>query len=342
MTGGQLDLIDGHGLADRARRPVTLAELAGAVKTEHARSNTDAAFEQDWRAWTAFCTAIAAEGITAAPDTVDPDALVVFARWLALGGRMPDRTSRRPSAPETVRRRCTGVIAGWKRAGHLIPQGVSTAARRWVDDHEAELIATRRPTGRGKAPPVTIHQLGALIVATDPHGVAGYRDRALLLLGFAIAARRSELAYLDVDDITAEDDGLDVHVRKSKTGHRHVPVIRGQNPRTCPVRAWRAWQEVSGIVSGPALRRVDRARVLGRLSGEAVGAIVTRTGKAAAVPGLTGHSLRSGLATEARRAGHSVEQIGDQGGWTHGSAALHGYIHNVDRWSNNVLVGIGL
>lgn len=342
MTGSQLDLIDGHGLADRARRPVTLAELAGAVKTEHARSNTDAAFDQDWRAWTAFCTAIAAEGIPVEPMTVDPDSLVVFARWLALGGRMPDRTSRRPSAPETVRRRITGVIAGWKRAGQLIPQGISTAARQWIDDHEAKLIEHRQPTGRGKAPPLTIKQLGQLVEVTDPRAVAGYRDRALLLLGFAIAARRSELAFLDVEDITAEGDGLDVHVRKSKTGHRHVPVIPGQNPQTCPVRAWRAWQDVAGIVTGAALRRVDRGKVLGRLSGEAVAAIVTRTGRAAGVPGLTGHSLRSGLATEARRAGHSVEQISDQGGWTRGSVALHGYIHNVDRWSNNVLVGIGL
>lgn len=33
---------------------------------------------------------------------------------------------------------------------------------------------------------------------------------------------------------------------------------------------------------------------------------------------LTGHSLRAGLATEARRAGHTPEQIADQGGWRRG------------------------
>jgi integrase len=342
MTG-QMDLIDGYGLAEQAARPLTLAELAGAVKTEHSRSNTEVAFRQDWAAWCAFVAAAAREGLAVDRDRVDPDALVVFARWLALGGRMPDGSTRRPSSPATVRRRLTGVVAGWKAAGQVIPQGISSEARRWIKGHETQLIADRRPVGRGQAPALEVKHLRKLIEATDPRSLAGYRDRALLLLGFAIGARRSELAGLDVDDITEQAEGLDVHVRQSKTGHRHVPVIPGQNPATCPVRAWRAWQQASGIVSGAALRSVDRHdKVRGRLSGEAVGEIVTRAGERAGIPGLTGHSLRSGLATEARRAGHTVEQIADQGGWSRTSPALHGYIRNVDRWTDNVLAGIGL
>jgi hypothetical protein len=68
------------------------------------------------------------------------------------------------------------------------------------------------------------------------------RDRALLLIGFARALRRSELVALDVDDITEDDHGL----RRSKTdqeGESHITgILYGSNPATCPVRAWRAWR----------------------------------------------------------------------------------------------------
>jgi site-specific recombinase XerC len=78
-------------------------------------------------------------------------------------------------------------------------------------------------------------------LGTDP---AGCRDRALLLLGFAGALRRSELVGLDLADVTEGTDGLTVHLRRSKTDQegtgRTVGVPFGSNPATCPVRAWRA------------------------------------------------------------------------------------------------------
>jgi len=75
----------------------------------------------------------------------------------------------------------------------------------------------------------------------------GIRDRALLLLGFAGAFRRSELVALDLADIHAGHDGLTITIRKSKTDQegqgRKVGIPYGSHPCTCPVRAMAAWKD---------------------------------------------------------------------------------------------------
>jgi predicted signal transduction protein with EAL and GGDEF domain len=55
------------------------------------------------------------------------------------------------------------------------------------------------------------------MVATAPDGLAGVRNRALLLLGFAGAFRWSELVALDISDATENETGLLVTIRRGKT-----------------------------------------------------------------------------------------------------------------------------
>src|SRR3984893_2670926 len=43
------------------------------------------------------------------------------------------------------------------------------------------------------------------------------RDRAILLIGFASAMRRSELVALNVDDLEWTAEGVLLHIRRSKT-----------------------------------------------------------------------------------------------------------------------------
>ena len=87
-----------------------------------------------------------------------------------------------------------------------------------------------------------------------PNTLRGRRDRAILLMGFAGAFRRSELAALTVDDLEKVDEGIRVHVRRSKTDQEGagevVPVIKGNG--NCPVVAVKAWLEAAGI---PRTRR---------------------------------------------------------------------------------------
>ncbi|MEV5086038.1 hypothetical protein AB0K74_47725 [Streptomyces sp. NPDC056159] len=69
----------------------------------------------------------------------------------------------------------------------------------------------------------------------------GRWDLAVLLLGFALAARRSELRLLDWTDLEEVEEGLAVEVWRPKVNHEGpLGVPFGSSPATCPVRAVRA------------------------------------------------------------------------------------------------------
>jgi len=162
------------------------------------------------------------------------------------------------------------------------------------------------------------------------------RDRALLLIGFAGAFRRSELCAISCTDIRICGHGAMITISRSKTdqfGHGRRVVIPYGRDGACPVKALTDWLLASGIVDGPVFRGVSRyGRVAVRaLSGEAVALIVK---KRAAAAGLdqrryAGHSLRAGFATSAAAAGLASWKIRKQTG--HASdAMLERYIREGD------------
>jgi integrase len=175
------------------------------------------------------------------------------------------------------------------------------------------------------------------------------RDRALILLGFAGAMRRSELVALDVADITETAQGLRIRVRRSKTDQQGrgdvIGIMYGSDPRTCPVRSWRAWLDAAGIEGGPAFRRRDRHRQVTehRLSADYVlRAIKGRAAAAGFSPELFGaHSLRSGFATTAFRKGVPERRIMDQGRWTT-TKSMHAYIQEGELFVDNPSAVLGL
>ncbi|WP_038972190.1 site-specific integrase [Bradyrhizobium genomosp. III] len=171
----------------------------------------------------------------------------------------------------------------------------------------ATLRGVKRTYGcaQHQAKPLLLSELIQVLGATGdkPKDV---RDRALLLIGFAGALRRSELVGLNLNNVEHVRQGMIMHLRHSKSDQEArgqkigIPLARGQ---WCPVAALEAWLAISSISDGPIFRPVDRhGRVHdGRLSGEAVGEIVRQRVSAAGLDpsGYSGHSLRAGLATSA-------------------------------------------
>lgn len=100
-----------------------------------------------------------------------------------------------------------------------------------------------------------------------PLGLRGARDRALLLVGFAGAFRRSELAALEVGDLKFTAEGLVIDLRRSKTDQeakgREVGIPFGADELTCPVRSLKVWLGRAHIDCGPVFRSVGKS---GRLS----------------------------------------------------------------------------
>ncbi len=181
-------------------------------------------------------------------------------------------------------------------------------------------IKRRHGSAQRRAKPLLNEDLAHVLAATG-ETLRDVRDRALLLVGFAGAFRRSELVALDRNDIEPVRQGIVLHIRRSKTDQAGagrtigIPFARG---RWCLVGTLALWFERSGIAEGAVLRPVDRYRHIGsgRLSGEAVSLIVRERVKAAGLhpDGYSAHSLRAGCVTSAAQAGVPTWKIRAQTG----------------------------
>ena len=134
-----------------------------------------------------------------------------------------------------------------------------------------------------------------------PRGLRGLRDRTLLLVGFAGAFRRSELAALEFADLTFTAEGLVVNLRRSKTDQeakgREVGIPFGTDELTCPVRSLKTWLRRANIELGPVFRSVGKNGRLSQLplAPDSVAWIIRQAALRAGIRGnFSGHSLRSG------------------------------------------------
>lgn len=224
-------------------------------------------------------------------------------------------------------------------------------ALRVLKSRRRELAEDGRRTKQ--APPITIETLRVLVAACPADALAGLRDRCVLVLGFTLFARRSEVAALNIADVSFADDGLDVVIRKSKTDQEAkgvtVFIPAGERTDTNPVRVVRAWLDAlakRGITTGRLLRAVDRnGNPRASLSADAVNGIVRRAAERAKLERaaeFTAHSLRAGGATAAYRAGAPVSTIAAHGRWSPTSPTVHKYIRAVDARRDNALSGVEL
>jgi len=170
-----------------------------------------------------------------------------------------------------------------------------------------------------------------LLVDACANSTAGLRDRALTLVGFAGAFRRSEIAALTVDDVKWVEQGMVLTVRRSKTDQTgagaEVPIPYGSSLKTCPVYALRAWIQAANITSGPLFRRVDKHGNIGTaaISEDGIRLVVTTLAAKAGLDGkITPHSLRAGFCTAASLAGAQIERIAKQ--------ARHASINTTQRY----------
>jgi len=299
-------------------------EYARQAKAE----NTLRAYRSDWTHFEEWCSRQGLAPLPAAPATV---ALYITA--LAEAGR----------AVSTIRRRLASISAAHQAAGHQSPTQDMQVKTIWAGIRRAKGTAQRQV-----APVVTEH-LRAIVGALQLDTLAGLRDRALLLVGFIGAFRRSELVGLNVEDLTPTAEGFVVTLRRSKTdqeGEGETKAIPyGANAETCPARALRAWLDAAGITSGPVFRAVNRHGQVSarRLSDRAVALIVKRSVEAVGLDAsrFSGHSLRAGFATAAARAGASERDIARV---THHKSdrVLRRYIRDAQVFDNAALSAVGL
>ena len=176
-------------------------------------------------------------------------------------------------------------------------------------------LARQYPQTPKRAAAMTPDYLRQTLAGIRGAELADLRDRAVLLVGWSAALRRSEIAALRWGDIEAQPAGLILTLHGSKTDKagegQRSPLAAERSATVCPVRALRAWQAAlvgidPALIEGdaPVFRQVNRhGGVGGGLSGHAVGAIVSGRSQAVGLEGMTGHSLRRGLTQAAHLAG---------------------------------------
>lgn len=311
--------------------------------------NTRLAYDQDWQRFERWCESEGRTPLPATPQT--------FADYVTHLTHTPTKRGTLPR-PSTIDRAMGSIGRRHSDAGYDLDRRAAakvykTYKRDWA----------KAGNRKGQAAPAVVEAIRAMVDTCDVATLSGIRDRAVILLGFAIMGRRSEIAALDISDITDHQEGIEVLIRVSKTDQNAegsvLAVPYFENPMTCPVvavQAWLAALQRRGVTSGPLFRRIDRHGHLGgsgdaagrggaRMTGQSIAAIIRRAADRAGLPNpdsYKGHSLRAGAATSAAANGVPVSAISTQGRWSEKSTAVQGYFRAVDRWKNNPMKGIGL
>ena len=211
-------------------------------------------------------------------------------------------------AGATLRRRLAAIADAHQAAGHSDPTKHPLVRKVFKGICRVHGLRTDAAT------PLDIEMLGR-IVAALPEDVIALRDRALLLVGFFGALRRSELVALAVEDLDRRPDGWVVTIQRSKTdpyGRGQCILLPAFHGPLCPTAAMADWLAASQIAEGPIFRTVgSAAKILPTLPASQVGSILRKRAADAGlhVHRLSAHSLRSGFAVSATRAGIAAAQI---------------------------------
>lgn len=281
---------------------IELLELIEKGKSyiEQAKAKSTAkAYRSDWQQFLSWCVERSLTAMPAAPDT-----LVVYLSALADGHKA-----------STIQRKISAISQAHQSAGAENPVKHPTVKAAWAGIRH--VLGTRQ---HGKDAVMT-DDLRRMLATLDD-SLIGKRDRALLLIGFGGAFRRSEIVSLDMSDVEFRKDGLVVTLRRSKTDQegagRVIGIPYGTHLDTCPVRSLQTWLEASGISEGPLFRSVNRHGQLqpGRLGDKAVALVVKRSAEASGLDPAkySGHSLRAGHATSAAAEGAPERVIAQQTG----------------------------
>ena len=215
-----------------------LARARDYVTHSHAKNTLDA-YAADWKHFNTWCEEHKRRALPASPETI-----------LCYVVDLVDRFT-----VATIDRRLSSIGYYHKQARHGLPTKDTEVERMMRGIRRVKGIAPN-----GKAPILT--PLLRQMVEALPDDLPGLRDKAILLVGFAGAFRRSEIVGLQVRDVQSSHAGLIITLRRSKTDQEGASFTKGipigTSDATCPKSTLEAWLQLAGITSGPIFRPVDR------------------------------------------------------------------------------------
>jgi site-specific recombinase XerD len=194
--------------------------------------NTKKAYRNDWTQFEDWCFQKNVEFMPAEVDTV-----LLYVNEL-----------HKTYKYSTIRRKLSSI-----RQAHTIKRVYNP-----TKDHAIQQIMTgiakQDGTKQDSKKAVVLGDMKQMIDVIDTEKMIGKRDKAMLLLGFALASRRSELVSIDAEDITFTSQGMDISIQQKKTNDEPIrkSVVRIDSDY-CPVQALRDWMDAADIKEGAVL-----------------------------------------------------------------------------------------
>jgi len=304
------------------------------VRAVHSE-NTKRAYAADWKHFVAWCKSRRYDPLHPTPEQLS-EYLVEISCHLSVA---------------SIERRMAGISQlQFEKCGIVSPV---TLTHPLVHGTWAQIVhQSTRKQSRAKA--LSTAQLKTIIGVLSQESTSSLRsqrincqERALLLLGFAGAFRRSELVKINVEDVQIDDQGALITLPKSKSDQEgrgaQVAIFRGES-ELCPVNALSDWLDESRILTGRVFRTVGRAGFLtDSMSARTVSNVLVRRMKRAGLDpkGYSAHSLRAGMISEAAKRGASERDIARIS--RHKSLdVLRGYIRLYNPWECNPTNNLGL
>ena len=303
--------------------------------------NTQRAYQSDLRNFERFCTEYGLGSLPA--DAITVSKFIIYLADAPLPSRSKTATIQPETEPKeekprtrqlsTIRRHLAAIHKQHELAGYASP----------INSEGVALVLKGITRAKGKkqtqAPAFTLDQLREVLRGLDLTTPAGLRDRALLLLGFFGAFRRSELVDINIEHLEWRREALLVHMQRSKTNQHGLPEDKAfffsADLLYCPIRAVEDWLAVVNRTEGPLFVSLNRSTTPAkarpsakRLSAHRINMLVQKYFGAT----FSAHSLRASFITIAVQNGEPTHSIKNQ--------TKHKSNEMIDRYTrlNNVLV----
>ncbi|MBF9239891.1 tyrosine-type recombinase/integrase [Hymenobacter sp. BT683] len=256
-------------------------------------ANTVRAYAGDWKRFTSWCALHRLESLPAPVE-----ALAGFLTELADAGKKV----------ATIQRHAAAIAKAHALAGHDSPTA----------DKKVKVllkgIAREKKTRIKQAAAFTLASFKRTIRSIDVSTPTGLRNRALLLLGFTGAFRRSELEALNIEDLAFDEEGLVVSLDKSKTNQlgqaEEKAIFYSPDPALCPIRSLQAWLRVLDRTEGCVFVSLRKHQHLTtrRMTTKYINLIVQQYLGAP----YTAHSLRASFVTVSKLHGADDSKVMNQ------------------------------
>lgn len=288
----------------------TLTPEAEEALRESGRENTRTTYQDRWKAFANWC---ARNGRTPGTPTTEEN-LVSYV----------DHLCRKDTDPSTVRLTIAAIRKINARAGYPETPNQDAALELYADHRYAWNAAGRT---QRSSPPLDLLRIRQMLTVCPTNTLTGLRDRTMLLLGYYMRARRSELARLRIGDVqflTPVFILATKRVSKNDKGSDDTGGLEYEIDDPTTVTAVRLYLDELAALGQraphlPLLRSVDQWGNLGAVNkrqqgitpvaiNNAVQRIALRADLDVADT-VTAHGLRAGVPTDLGAQGYSASEI---------------------------------